>query len=189
MFDVDKLQSGPKVQSWFEPELFWAGSFLIEPCLLKGLRKLGSDATLYGFLLYVTALLVSSVDLSTYSAAVVTFFSMLLIKSPCQTEKNQQKQFGPEPGLWSYIWSHLKIIVVSVVCTWISSSMAISVKISCSSWILDSREIMSWWQDSISLTAWLVIWPLQLIWGKRPKNKFYNLHHALHYSWDYYYLC
>lgn len=62
---------------------FWS-SFLVysDGLLVFLLKKLGRDAILYGFFLYVTALHVSALDPSTYSAALVTFFSMLLINSP-----------------------------------------------------------------------------------------------------------
>lgn len=49
---------------------------------MDGFRKLGRDATLDGFFLYLTAFWVSALDWPMYSAALVTFFSMLLINSP-----------------------------------------------------------------------------------------------------------
>lgn len=49
---------------------------------MDGFRKLGSDPNLDGFFLYLTAFWVSALDWSMASAALATFLSMLLIKSP-----------------------------------------------------------------------------------------------------------
>ena len=83
-FGAVNVQTASGAQSWFKSEVFWSLPVLAAVRLLKGLKKLGRDAILCGFFLYATALLVSALDMSTNSVALVTFFSMLLINSPWQ---------------------------------------------------------------------------------------------------------
>lgn len=65
-----------------QSEVFWSLAVLAAFFLLKDLKKFGSDPILCLSFLYMTASYVSVLDASTYSAALVTFFSMLLINSP-----------------------------------------------------------------------------------------------------------
>lgn len=66
-------------QFWSSSERFCLAWLVF---FFDGFRKLGRDVILVGFFLYVTALCVSACPWSTNSAALVTFFSMLLISSP-----------------------------------------------------------------------------------------------------------
>lgn len=66
-------------QFWSSSERFCLAWWVF---FFDGFRKLGRYVILVGFFLYVTALWVSARPWPTYSAALVTFFSMLLINSP-----------------------------------------------------------------------------------------------------------